>query len=390
MAKPAQVRKTGQYVTTSTVGETVRAFVPAPLPPDPSLRLEPLHTLMEEANQALGRLDGMSTILPDPRLFVYMYVRKEAVLSAQIEGTQSSLADLLHFEAEGKPGAPIDDILETSLYVAAMEHGMKQLEQGLPLSNRLFKEVHTKLLAEGRGSDKQPGEFRRSQNWVGGTRPGNASYVPPPLNEVTACMSDLEKFIHQQDRAIPLLIKAALAHVQFETIHPFLDGNGRLGRLLITFLLYDGGALRQPTLYLSLFLKNNRDQYYELLQRVRETGDWEAWVEFFLSGVKETAEQATASARKILRLFEEDRNRIEQTGRAAGSTLRVHDHMQHNPIVSAATIAKALGVSAPTAHKSIARLVDMGIAKKTAGKQRGRVFVYRKYLDILVEGTQPL
>lgn len=387
MPKPISPRQTGRYTLSTTLGEEVRAFIPKPLPPRPRLRLEPHLVLVEQANRALGRLDGMSTTLPNPRLFVYRYVRKEAVLSAQIEGTQSSLADLLRLDAGGAPDAPLDDVLETSLYVGAMQHGMEQLEKGLPLSNRLFREVHAKLLAEGRGSDKQPGEFRRTQNWVGGTRPGNARYVPPPASEVVQCMSDLEKFIHEQSPAMPLLIKAALTHVQFETIHPFLDGNGRLGRLLITFMLHAEGALRQPILYLSLFLKNRRDEYYDLLQRVREHGDWEAWIAFFLTGVKETSEQAAESAQRILRLFESDRKRLRH---AAGSTLRVHDYLQGNPFIVIPATAKALRLSAPTIRAAVGHLVDLNIAKETTGRQRGQVFAYSQYLNILAEGTEPL
>ena len=390
MARPPQACQTGRYAIHSVGGEKVRAFIPAPLPPHPPLRLESLHTLMGEANRALGRLDGMSATLPDPHLFVYMYVRKEAVLSAQIEGTQSSLADLLRFEIKGESDAPLNDVLETSLYVSAMQHGLQQLQDGIPISSRLLKEVHAKLLTRGRGSDKQPGEFRSSQNWVGGTRPGNARYVPPPPSEVANLISDLEKFIHQRDPAMPLLLKAALAHVQFESIHPFLDGNGRLGRLLITFLLCAGDALQQPVLYLSLFLKNRREQYYELLQRVREEGAWESWVEFFLTGVKETSEQATSSAQQILRLFAKDRRRIEQLGRAAGATLRMHEHLQNFPLISIPAAANALELSPPTVGKAITRLVELGIAREITGKQRNQVFVYRKYLDILTEGAEPL
>lgn len=400
MPQVGQARQTGRFTTLAVGDELVRVFMPSPLPHPPPLHLEPLHSLMEEANQGLGRLDGMSAILPNPHLFVDMYVRKEAVLSAQIEGTQSSLADLLRYEVreveaasygdKATPDPPLDDVLDTSLYVDAMRYGMSQLQQGMPLSNRLIKEIHAKLLAHGRGSDKQPGEFRRSQNWVGGSRPGNAAYVPPPPNHVMECMSDLEKFMHQRDATIPLLIKAALAHAQFETIHPFLDGNGRLGRLLITFLLHAGGALRQPTLYLSLFLKNRREQYYDLLQQVRETGDWEAWIAFFLTGVKETSEQATASAQQILSLFEEDRRRIERSGRAASGALRVHAHMQTHPLISMSPTAAALNLSPPTISKAIAHLTTLGIARETTGKRRGQLFAYRKYLNILAEGTEPL
>ncbi len=384
------IRKTGRHIVNSTMGEEVRAFIPAPLPPVPALRLGPLQTLMAETNLALGRLDGMNATLPDPQMFVYMYARKEAVLSAQIEGTQSSLADLLRFDVEGESDVPIDDLLEASLYVTAMQYGIQKLQEGMPVCNRLIKEVHGKLLATGRGSDKQPGEFRRSQNWIGGTRPGNARYVPPPPNVVNDCMSDLEKFIHKPDASIPLLLKAALAHVQIESIHPFLDGNGRIGRMLITFLLYAGGALQQPILYLSLFLKNHRGEYYDLLQQVREKGAWESWIEFFLTGVKETSQQATTSAQQILRLYEQDRASIGKLGRASGSMLRVHDHMQAQLFVQIPETAKALNLSAPTVSKALARLEHLRIAKEITGKQRGQVFAYDKYLDILTEGTEPL
>jgi len=267
----------GTYVVKKFGEESFRAFVPPPLPPDPPVKLEALQRLLEEANQALGRLDGLASILPDPSLFIYLYVRKEAVLSSQIEGTQSSLSDLLLFESEEAPGVPIEDVQEVSNYVAAMNHGLRRLHEGFPLSLRLIREIHKVLLSRGRGSDKHPGEFRTSQNWIGGTRPGNAAFVPPPPEKIMECMGALETFLHHESRDLPVLIKAALAHVQFETIHPFLDGNGRLGRLLITFLLRVAGAIGEPILYLSLYFKTHRQQYYELLDRVRTAGDWEAW-----------------------------------------------------------------------------------------------------------------
>ncbi len=385
----ASARDTGRHITITTLGDkTLRAFVPTPLPPNPPLRLRPLYRLMEEANQALGRLDGMSAILPAPLLFVYMYVRKEAVLSAQIEGTQSSLTDLLRFEAKNEPEAPMDDILETSLYVHALDYGLGEVRRGIPLSGRLFREVHARLMAAGRGRNKQPGEFRSAQNWIGS--PGNVRYVPPPPNQVADCMAALEKFIHLENPTLPLLIRAALAHVQFESIHPFLDGNGRLGRLLITFMLCAGGALGQPTLYLSLYLKNERDQYYALLQSVHERGAWEEWVEFFLIGVRETSAAAVASVQQMLALFADDRQRIETSGHAAATALRAHDHMQRHPYITAADLAQALAVSVPTAHACIARMVDLDIIREITGRQRRRVFAYQKYLDILTEGTQPL
>src|SRR5450631_3031166 len=302
-----QNQRLGRYSVSTFVGESVRALVPPPLPPVPPVRLDALQVLLEQANQALGRLDGLASVLPDLSLFIYAYVRKEAVLSSQIEGTQSSLSDLLLFENEEAPGVPIEDVQEVSNYVAALYHGLKRMREGFPLSLRLIREIHQVLLAQGRGSDKAPGEFRRTQNWIGGTRPGNATFVPPPPDLVMECMGQLELFLHLETQELPLLIRAGLIHVQFETIHPFLDGNGRLGRLLITFLLCASGALREPILYLSLFFKTHRQVYYDLLTGVRTKGNWEAWLEFFLTGVKETADQAFQAARRILTLLEADR-----------------------------------------------------------------------------------
>src|SRR5882672_4921274 len=268
---------TGCYEITSVVGERVRAFIPQALPPDPPMALaNARQRLLERATLALGRLDSITLLLPDPQLFLYAYIRREAVLSSQIEGTQSSLSDLLLFELEEAPGVPFDDVVEVSNYVAALEHGMARLRGGFPLSNRLIREMHEKLLARGRGSEKQPGEFRRSQNWIGGTRPGNAHFVPPPPALVEEAMAALERMFHEADAPYPVLVMAALAHVQFETVHPFLDGNGRIGRLLIPLLLHDARLLQQPLLYLSLYFKQHRDEYYRLLDRVRTAGDWEA------------------------------------------------------------------------------------------------------------------
>ena len=310
----------GHYDTTATGGETVRAFVPFPLPPDPPLDLTGnRQRLLERATLALGRLDSVSTLLPDPQLFLYAYVRREAVLSSQIEGTQSSLSDLLLFELEEAPGTPIDDVVEVSNYIRALEHGMTRLREGFPLCNRLLREMHAHLMSRGRGSDKEPGEFRRTQNWIGGTRPGNARFVPAPPHEVEASMAALEGFLHEDASGMPVLLKAALAHVQFETIHPFLDGNGRLGRLLIALLLHHGGLLGQPLLYLSLYLKQHRAVYYDLLDRVRTEGDWEAWVDFFLEGVEATALGAVDTARRLVALFDEDTRRIQQSGRSAAN-----------------------------------------------------------------------
>ena len=288
---------TGTYESTATGGETVRAFIPRPLPPTPRIRSrESLGCLLEEAATALGRLDAVTELLPDPHVFVYGYMRKEAVLSSQIEGLQSSLADLMLHEAGGVPGPHATDVLETSNAVAALNHGVRRLRGGFPISNRLMREMHARLFANGRGKAMTPGEFRRSQNWIGGSRPGNAAFVPPPPNHVQECMADLERFIHATDDELPVLVRAGLAHAQFETIHPFLDGNGRLGRLLIALMLCDAGLLREPLLYLSLYFKRNRSTYYQLLGDIRHTGDWEAWLRFFLEGVREVAEAGVATA----------------------------------------------------------------------------------------------
>jgi Fic family protein len=345
---------------------------------------------LDKANRAIGRLDGVTPILPNAPLFLYMYVRKEALLSSQIEGTQSSLSDLLLFESEAAPGAPLDDVQEVSNYVAAMNHGLARLREEFPLSLRLMREIHGTLLSKGRGSSKQPGEFRRSQNWIGGTRPGNALFVPPPPDQIANLLSDLEKFIHADTPELPALVKAGLVHVQFETIHPFLDGNGRLGRLLITFLLCAQGVLKEPVLYLSLYFKTHRQRYYDLLQQVRERGDWETWLEFFLEGVTETAVQAADAAREILNLFEADRHRIEALGRPAASALRVHQLLQTNPIMSIPNASTRLGISPPTVSKSVQHLEALGVLRESTGKRRRRFFVYDAYLSILSRGTEPL
>jgi len=379
----------GSYIATTTSGETVRAYLPPSLPPAPPLDLPRLLALIERANQALGRLDGMTAILPSTRLFVFMYVRKEALLSSQIEGTQSSLSDLLLFENREIPFVPLDDVQEVSNYIAAMNHGLKRLAGGFPLSLRLIKEMHRELLSKGRGSSKQPGEFRRSQNWIGGTRPGNAAFVPPPPERVVECMSDLERFLHQRT-TYPALIRAALAHVQFETIHPFLDGNGRLGRLLITLTLCEEGTLTEPILYLSLYFKTHRARYYELLQQVRQKGDWEAWLEFFLEGVIDTSQQGVASARRLIELFDRDKDKISTLKRAAASALRVHSELQKAPLLSVPVAAKKLGISQPTIQKSLDHLTKLGVVREVTGKRRRRIYEYTSYLKILDEGTEPL
>ena len=384
---------TGRYHVTTAAGERIEAFVPMPLPPEAPLVIDgTLQQALERALLALGRLDSISTLLPDPDLFIYSYVRKEAVLSSQIEGTQSSLSDLLLFELEQAPGVPQDDLdlVEVSNYVAALDHGIARLRGDFPLSNRLIREIHGVLLARGRGSDKDPGEFRRSQNWIGGTRPGNATFVPPPHTAVPDCMTVFERFLHADDDGMPLLLRAGLAHVQFETIHPFLDGNGRVGRLLITFLLHHGGALREPLLYLSLYFKQHRAAYYDLLDRVRREGDWEAWLAFFLEGVSQVSTDAVTAVERLERMFRADRTAIEGTGRRASSALRVHEAMTARPVQTLASSAKSAGLSFSGVSSAMRLLVDLGIARELTGRRRNRLFAYDRYLAELVEGTEPL
>jgi Fic family protein len=381
---------TGRYETTSVGGEHARAFIPHPLPPEPPLDLSNARQrLLERATLSLGRLDSITLLLPDPNLFLYAYVRREAVLSSQIEGTQSSLSDLLLFELEEAPGAPFDDVVEVSNYVAALEHGMTRLRGGFPLSNRLIREMHSELLSRGRGSEKAPGEFRRTQNWIGGTRPGNAHFIPPPPAYVEDCMGAMERFIHDEHTPYPTLVKAALAHVQFETIHPFLDGNGRIGRLLIAFILHHNNVLSQPLLYLSLYFKQHRAAYYRLLDLVRAEGDWEAWLDFFLEGVESTATNAVQTARRLVALFKEDGARIKPLGRAA-SAMRVFNAICERPVTTLNEICRRAGASFPTATKGMDALLSLGIARELTGQRRNRVFAYQRYLDILNEGTEPL
>lgn len=377
----------GTKAPVSFVGEPCFAFVPNPLPPEPPLQWDAsLHRMAQRASVAIGRLSGVTALLPDSQLFLYSYVRKEAVLSSQIEGTQSSLSELLLFENDAAIGAPLDDVTEVSNYVAAMEHGLKRLAEGFPLSLRLIKEVHGVLLSKGSGSEKQPGEFRTSQNWIGGSRPGNALFVPPPPDQVIECMGALENFLHNHD--VPSLIRAGLAHAQFETIHPFLDGNGRTGRLLVTLLLCHDGVLTQPLLYLSLFLKSHRSTYYELLQRVRTHGTWEEWLDFFLQGVEETANQAADNASRLLQVFQQDRARLHALGRKGASAVKLHDILQKQPVVTVSRLVTKFGFTAPTANTALVVLVDQGIVREITGYRRNRVFSYAEYLRTLNEGTE--
>jgi Fic family protein len=382
----------GRYQLIQSPGENFRAYIPPPLPPNPTVRMDGMLQLLERATQSLGRLDGITSVLPNTSLFIYMYVRKEALLSSQIEGTQSSFSDLLLYETT-KPTVPYgmpEDVAEVSCYVSAMNHGLKRVRGGFPVSLRLFREIHRELLSRGRGQHQMAGEFRTSQNWVGGTRPGNAMFVPPPADCLMEHLGNLEKFLHSPDPMLPALVRAALVHVQFESIHPFLDGNGRLGRLLITFLLCAGRILIEPTLYLSLYFKTNRNKYYDLLQRVRTHGDWETWVEFFLTGVEETSTQAVRAARDILQLLERDRSRLEQIGRPAASALRLHRLLERHPLIAISVAADKLGLSVPTVATAMEHLQKMSIVEETTGRQRDRLFGYARYLRILEEGTEPI
>jgi Fic family protein len=382
-------KRSGEFRVVEAGPDGYSAFYPRPLPPDPPIQIDAeLQGLLDHANQALGRLDGVTLLLPDPDQFLYTYVRKEAVLSSQIEGTQSSLSDLLLYEANAAPGVPVSDARETSNYIAAMDHALEEIQSGkLPLCNRLLRDAHALLLRSGRGSDRSPGRFRREQNWIGGNRPAVARYVPPPWQEVEPAMTKLERFLHDEPERTPILVKAALAHAQFETIHPFLDGNGRIGRLLITLLLVVEDVLKRPLLYLSLYLKQNRDDYYDHLQRIRTEGAWEPWLRFFLEGIVEVAEATTSTTRELVRMIERDRQAIHEFGRGAATALRVHDLASRFVVFRPTAAAKALQLSDPPVYAAVRRLEGTGILREVTGRQRGKLYVYDEYLARLNEGT---
>lgn len=378
-------QRIGKYILQEIIGEHYKAYIPPKLPLDPPIDLTQIYPYLEEANLALAELNSITRSIPNTSLFVYMYVRKEALLSSQIEGTQSSLSDLMLFEHNLKPTVSLDDVEEVSNYVKAIKHGINRLNNNFPLTLRLLREIHGILLSGSRGSTKLPGEFRRSQNWIGGTRPGNALFVPPPAESLNDCLANFERFLH--DDTLPLLVKTAIAHVQFESIHPFLDGNGRLGRLLIVLLLCDRGRLDEPVLYLSFYLKLNRTQYYELLQAVRHNGTWETWIEFFLKGIISTSKQTLTTIKKINRLFENDSAKIESLGRARFSCAQVLEYLKKLPQVTVQFLSQELKMSLPTARSSLNHMISLGILKEISGKQRDKVFVYQKYLNILEEKT---
>jgi Fic family protein len=381
--------RAGAFAPVTAGPDGYAAFVPHALPPDPPVAIDAhLQHLLDRANQTLGRLDGTTVLLPDPDTLLYTYVRKEAVLSSQIEGTQSSLSDLLLFENDAAPGVPVEDARETSNYIAAMRHG---LESGLPLSSLLLRDIHAILMHDARGGDKAPGSFRRVQNWRGGPSPQTARFVPPPAHLVPDLMGDLERYLHDDAAPPPpLLVRAALAHAQFETIHPFLDGNGRVGRLLITLLLCREEVLSRPLLYLSLYFKRHRDVYYERLQRVRTHGEWEAWLAFFLEGVAAVAQETTETTRQVVEMVERDRGAVGRLGRAAGSASRIYELAVRRVVVTPQTAAAATTLSGPSIHAALRRLQDAGILREITGRQRGKVYVYDEYLALLSAGTEPL
>ena len=380
---------TGSYVDAFADGKRVRAFVPEPMPPSVPVAMEgAMLDLFWEASVALGGLRQVSSQLPDIAIFLYSYVRKEALLSSQIEGTNSTLSQFLEHELSAASGVPNDDVTEVSNHVAALEHGRERLNADFPISNRLLRDMHRLLLRRGRGSDKMPGEFRRAQVWLGGRDPERASFVPPPAHLVMDLMGDLEQFLHSADPGIPPLLRAGYAHVQFETIHPFADGNGRIGRILITMILLAAQVLEEPLLYLSLYFKRHRRDYYDLLDSVRLTGSWHDWMEFFLRGVRETAQGATDTAARLRRMFESDRRTAQQQGRRTGSVLRVHEAFMRRPLLTATEVARIASMTFPTASAALSALEELGLVAEITGRETNRVYKYTKYLDVLSEGTE--
>lgn len=378
---------TGQYTPNIAGGIPCQAFVPNALPPKPPLVIDDrLQSSINDALLALGRLDAITTLLPDARLFLYSYVRKEAVMSSQIEGTQSSLSDLLLYEMAGQPGVPIDDVQEVSCYVKALNLGVQRIREGLPITYRLLSESHAALMTSGRGIQRAPGEFRRDQVWIGGHRADEAVFVPPPANKLAETFAALERFINDADTKTAPVIKAALAHVQFETIHPFMDGNGRLGRLLIPLIMVEAKVLQEPMLYLSVFFKKHRQTYYDLLQRIRTEGDWEAWLLFFMDAITSTASQAVSTAQRLTAMLVKDKAKIAGLGRASGSAIQILDAMFARPVSSISALAKATGLTPATIGKALDALQQNAqIVREVSGLKRNRIFAYAEYIQILNE-----
>lgn len=380
-------RETGVYVTSTVAGESVRAFVPLPLPPkQPEFQLSAnLRKLVFEAEKNLAQLKLASQLVPNINLVAYAFVRKEAVYSSQIEGIQATLSDLLNFEAVPEEFQANQDVVEVCNYLDALEYGKKQLSdpKGLPLSLRLIRELHRRLMRGVRGSSKAPGDFRKTQNWIGGSRPGKAHSVPPPPKEMATCLEELEAFLNRPFSGMPGLILLGQVHVQFETIHPFLDGNGRVGRLLIALLLESWCQLDARLLYLSLYFKQHRQEYYRRLDSVRRSGDWEGWTEFFLEGVNETAKEAVEVAQHIFQLFEADRKRLLKNNSTVVAALRLFEELPNHPVLTISTITKLLKITKPTAGKAVDILCSLKILKERTGGKRNRIFGYKKYLEAL-------
>lgn len=376
---------TGTYTPAIAGGVKCEAFIPAPLPPQPGLDIHPvLQQRLSEAQVALGRLDAISTLLPAADLFLYSYIRKEAVMSSQIEGTQSSLNDLMLYEMDGIPGVPMDDVQEVSCYVSALTLGVQRIRDGHPITFRLVSELHQALMTHGRGANKQPGAFRQNQVWLGAHRADEATFVPPPANHIDDCWAAFERFINDVPAPTEPVIKAALAHVQFETIHPFMDGNGRLGRLLIPLLLVQAGILKEPLLYLSVFFKKHRQTYYDRLQQVRLSGDWESWLSFFADAIASTANQAVQIAQQLNTLLQTDKARLQQLGRLAGSAVQILEALFRNPVINIATLKQMTGITPATIGKALdAMQQQLGMVREVTGQKRNRIFTYTAYINIL-------
>lgn len=375
---------TGTHIPAIAGGISCQAFIPHPLPPTPPLMIDNiLQQRLSDAQVALGRLDAISTLLPAADLFLYSYVRKEAVMSSQIEGTQSSLHDLMLYEMEGMPGVPMDDVQEVSCYVGALNLGVQRIREGHPITIRLVRELHQALMTHGRGANKNPGDFRQNQVWLGAHRPDEAVFVPPPANQIADCWADFERFINDVPVTTEPVIKAALAHVQFETIHPFVDGNGRLGRLLIPLILVQAGILKEPLLYLSVFFKKHRQIYYDRLQQVRLTGDWEGWVRFFSDAVANTANQAVQIAQELNNLLRQDKARLMQLGRLAGSATHILEALFRNPVINIATLRHTTGITPATIGKALEAMEHQGMVRELTGQKRNRIYGYTAYITIL-------
>lgn len=383
-------RKTGHYVVTTTAGETVKAFVPDSLPPKPSLKLDAkISDALDSATLELGRLDVAANIVPNTDWFIYGFVRKEAVVTSQIEGYEPTLSDLLSWEAKSDRQEPGLDLKEVCNYLDALEYARAELAnpRGLPISLRLLKQTHKRLMQGVRGAAKQPGHFRTSQNWIGGARPGNAAFVPPPPDKLTDCLDSLEKYIHKGND-LPQLVRIGLVHVQFETIHPFLDGNGRLGRLLIALLLEQWRLLSSPLLYISVYFKRNREEYYDRLASIRKDGDWEGWTLFFLEGVASMGREATVTAEELFKLLERDRLTLLGATNSSVSGLRLLDQLASHPYMTLSRAVQVLGTSKPTATKAMSLLAENGILREMDTEKRPRTFVYQEYIDLLKEDTE--